>query len=207
MADRVPSEFIGRARDLRRRLAASEASVEANMHRALAPIARRLERHPVVREGTLLDAARAWRSLPSFGRVRCSVDIANRRRPEFSDVRVRPGVYRGLQWRGDYEPGLAVMLFVASVSGGDMLLAAWTVAVASLHAVARRYQRAPATDATVLAEIGELALRFPEIAPAGGEFMLPVPGGVWCGHVIESRDDQVIVVARTFLDHAPAIAA
>ena len=100
------------------------------------------------------------------------------------------------------------MLFTATVSRSDMLLAAWTVAVASLHAIARRFQRAPGTDAQVLEEIGQLALRFPTIAPAGGDFVFAVSGGTWCGHVIESRTDQVIVVARTFLDaDAPAMAA
>jgi hypothetical protein len=209
MHERVPAEFMGRARDLRRRIAASEGSVEPAMHRLLAPIARRLQHNPTIRPGTLTDVQSAWRSLGGMGRVRCSTDITNRRRPEFSDVRIRPGIYRGLEWHGDYEPGLAVMLITASVSGADLVLSAWTIAVASLHAIARRYQRGSGTtDAKVLEEIGQLALGFPTIAPDGGDFTFPVSGGLWCGHVVETRNNQVVLAARTFIDaDAPALAA
>lgn len=116
-----------------------------------------------------------------------------------------------MDWRGEAEPGLAVMLISASVVGSDMVIAATPVATVGLHCLARRFQRASANrtdEATVLDEIGQLALRFPTIAPDGGEFAYQVPGGRWCGHVVESCDNHVVVVARTFLDaDAPAMAA
>jgi hypothetical protein len=160
----------------------------------------------------LLDTARAWRKLPPFGRIGCTVAITDRRAPEFIDLRLAPAVYRGIGW-DDFESGVVVVLTVASVIGTAMALQRSTVAALSLHCLARRFQRASrdrSDEALIIDEIGDLALRFPKLAPDGGDFVWPVPGGHgrWCGHVIETRRDEVVIVARTFLDaDTPAMAA
>jgi hypothetical protein len=172
------------------------------MRRALMPIQRRLQRHPVVRRETLIDAERSWRGLPAFGRVHCTVDVRDRRAPTFDDVRIVAGEYRGIGW-ADVEPGLVVVLFCAGVVGTAMALRASTIATFGLHALARRYQRAPrgqTVEPLILAEIGEVALRFPTIAPAGGDFIWPVQGGSWRGDVIESTAGEVCLTIRTFID-------
>jgi hypothetical protein len=204
MPDRVPSEFLGRARDLRRRLAACEATVEPAMHEALAQLQRRLKRYPdrPLRRELLIDAARDWRQLPPFSRVKCSIDIREARQPMFADVRLSPSAYKGLDWVGDAEPGLAVMLIEAGIANGTMMLVATPVAIVLLHCLARRYQRAPARadDATIIVEIGKLTFGYSQLAPGGGDFRFAVPGGEWRGHIVETKAGNVLLVARTFLD-------
>jgi hypothetical protein len=210
MADRVPAEFIGRARDLRRRLVAIEAVAEPAMHHALAPLQRRLQRHPVIRTDTLIDAIRAWHALPAFGRIRSSIDTSDRRRPVFAEVRVVGGKYRGIGWaQGDFEEAIAVVLIVAQVAGHNMVLTSTPVITASLHAVARRFERSRVTEEAAITELGQLALdNYARVAPEGGEFRLPVKDGAWLGHMIEGRLGEVVISLRTFLDtDAPAMAA
>jgi hypothetical protein len=112
------------------------------MHRALAPVQRRLQRHPIIRADTLVSATRAWIALPTFGRVRCSIDTSNRRRPIFYDVRVVAGRYRGLGWApGAYEDALAVVLITASVQGHDMPVVAgrpWCDVHCRAHALGKQ---------------------------------------------------------------------
>ena len=196
----VPVEFTGRARELRRRLAAADALAQPMMRRALVPIQKRLQRHPVVRRDTLVDVERQWRGLPAFGQIRCTVNVGDRRAPTFDCVRLAPAQYTGLDWNGGIEAGVVAVLFCASVRGATMTLRAHTVAAVSLHCLARRFQRGPrCTDDDVIAEIGVLALKFPTLADSG-EFEVAVETGCWIGHVIETADRQVVVSARTFLD-------
>jgi hypothetical protein len=201
MPERVPAEFVGRARDLRRRLAATEVILEPAMHRALAPLQRRLQRHPIIRKETLIDAIRAWHALPAFGRIRSSIDTSNRRAPLFDDLRVCPGRYRDIGWaEGDFEDAVAVVLISASVVGRDMVIAAHPIVTASLHAIARKFERGRSAEAALLAELGELALcNFAAIADAGGDFSHAVAGGHWLGHVVEGKKGEVVVSLRTFL--------
>jgi hypothetical protein len=56
----VPAEFVGKAPALRQRLAKAEQRVEAEMHRVLAPLSRRLAKHPKLRRDDLIDARRGW---------------------------------------------------------------------------------------------------------------------------------------------------
>lgn len=159
----VPAQYLGLARDLRRRLASADAAIQPAMRRLLMPIQRRLERHPVVRKETLIDAAREWRALPAFGRVYCLVDTSDRRAPVFADLRIEPAEYRGLGWDRS-KPGLAVSLIEASVANTAMALCRTTITVVSLHCLARRFQRAMpgrGDEALILDEIGHLALGLP----------------------------------------------
>jgi hypothetical protein len=198
-------EYLGKARAMLRRLAVAEANVEREMHRALAPLSRRLARHPVLRSDDLIDARRRWCAIDPTARL-CpsSVNISDPRKPEFHDLRAWCSKYRGLDWDAEAgaEDGIAVMSVYAFASHTSMVLHCMPVVVVGLHCLGRRFQRSPtsfATEATVLAEIGELAIRGPD-GMEGGEFAFPVPGGEWRGHVIESKDNQTVVVARTYID-------
>jgi hypothetical protein len=76
------------------------------------------------------------------------------------------------------------------------------VASVSLHALARRYQRGfNTTDAAILSELRELALRHEEIVEAMGEFSLPGDGGSWVGSVARTQVDDMwepTLTVRTF---------
>jgi hypothetical protein len=205
----VPSEFVGKARALCQRLAKAEQSVERDMHRVLAPLSRRLAKHPVLRQDDLVDARRRWLAIDPIARLYDSViDISDRRNPSFLDLRVWPSRYKGMGWEEDgYEDGLAVMSLCAFAGGYSMVLNAMPLLVCGLHCLARRYQRSPSSmcdDATILAEIGNLALQFPKMVDTAAEFAFPVAGGSWRGHVVESKDNHTVVVCRTFIDGAAA---
>lgn len=78
----VPREFVGRARDLRRRLEEADMKIEPAVRRVMSPIVRRLDRHPALRRDTLIDAERHWRSIvPAFGRLAMEVDGEDLRAP------------------------------------------------------------------------------------------------------------------------------
>jgi hypothetical protein len=71
----------------------------ATCTRVLAPLSRRLAKHPVLRQDDLVDARRRWLAIDPIARLYDSViDISDRRNPSFLDVRVWPSRYKG--WDG-----------------------------------------------------------------------------------------------------------
>jgi hypothetical protein len=198
------------ARQLMRRIEESERPVEAMVHALLSPIGRRLQRHPgaPIREATLAAAARQWRMLPSLTRVKCRVSIRDRRNPLFCDLRLWAGAYAGIGWDGGPRPALMAMLIEASVMDGAMTISATPALAITEHCLVRRYQRGErADDEGVLCEISQLALGYSQIAH-GGEFSFAVAGGAWAGHLVQTKSNQPLAVARTFFDNAaPALAA
>jgi hypothetical protein len=73
---RPPPEFLGQARLLRQRVAATDGLVDGVLN-ALRPLQARLLRHPKrpLREGQLIDDRRAWQGLPGFGSLARVVHI------------------------------------------------------------------------------------------------------------------------------------
>ena len=62
----------------------------------------------------------------------------------------------------------------------------------SLHALARRFQRGfDTSDAAILSELKQIALRHEEIIEALGEFSLPADGGSWVGEVARTQVEDL----------------
>jgi len=201
----VPREFVGRARDLRRRLGIADLQVGPGLTQALQPLQRRLDRRATLRADLLTDAERRWReAVPSFGRLVMVAARQDRRAPVFCELRAMAGKFRFESWPTGYEPGLILVLTLVELQCRALLTRQLNVAVVSLHALARRYQRGQdTTEAAIFSDLADLApyARTPD-ALGGTAFALPVHGGAWCGERVVVRDDLVLAV-RTYLDADP----
>jgi hypothetical protein len=202
----VPREFVGRARDLRRRLGIADAQVNAGLTQALQPLRRRLERRATLRGDLLADAERHWReTVPSFGRLVMVANRQDRRSPIiFCELRAMAGKFRFTSWPAGYEPGLILVLTLVELQFKALLTRQLNVAAVSLHALARRYQRgSDTTEAAIFSDLADLApYARKQDAMGGTAFALPLPGGAWCGERVMVGDDLVLAV-RTYLDAEP----
>jgi hypothetical protein len=192
---RVPIEHVGRARDLRRRLLAVDPLVEAGIRAVQRPLDRRLKNHPVLRRDGLQGAMRGWDNLPRFGRLASAVDIADIGNPHFVQLRCVPAMVHLDHWR-EPQPGVAIVVLGVVVRDRRTVLVVRDQAAASLHSLARRYQRGRDTsDIAILAELGEAALLH---RPQGDRFGIAVAEGSWLGHV-EDIDDRRLLMLDTFV--------
>jgi hypothetical protein len=192
-------QYLGLARDLRRRVAASDAQMVPAMQSIVAPLQDRLSRHPVLRRPKLIDAERRWRALPVLA---TRVDIANPRRPVFDALHGAPAAYRSPDWLDDVdEAGVAVMLTSAEVVGRRFVLdLRGPVLAISLHALGRRYERGFGGDDAIIAEITALAFQYRKIAERGGQFAWRG----WLGMVVELAGGEVCASVRTYWPDADA---
>jgi hypothetical protein len=200
---RVPVEFIGRARDLRRRLGDS-ALYRGAVDALVAPILARAKRHPVPRPETLVEAARAWRDrVPAAGRLTLDLRLA-RRSLTVHELRAVTGSLRMIDWGedADLEPGIATCTIDFLARSHLVKLDTQILAIASLHALARRLQRGRDTaDAAVMEEMRALAAA--SSGPVDTEARVAGSGGEWVGdrRAVRRHGEVVrILCVRTFLD-------
>jgi len=197
---RVPREFIGRARDLRRRLNEADARIETAVNRVMTPLLRRLDRRPALRPAMLIDAERHWRGIvPAFGRLEMEVDGNNLRSPCFVELRVVCGESRYADWSDNgLEPGVLVAWYSVEVAERAFESRLVSLASVSLHALARRYQRGQdTTEAAIFADLAALARDFRAVTSP--RFTVAVPGGVWVGESVNVDAAQILAV-RTYYD-------
>jgi hypothetical protein len=203
--NKVPVEFRGRARELRRRLGESAEHRDA-VDSLVAPIRARLERHPRKdpHPDILTTAARAWRErVPAAGRL--TLDVALRRKSlQVHELRAVTGRLRMEDWGADaaHEPGIAVCAIDFTARSHLVKLDTQILATASLHAIARRLQRGrDAADAAVMEEMRALAAAAP--GEEDVEVQVPASGGAWVGdrRSVRRHGETVrILCVRTFLD-------
>lgn len=181
---RVPVEFVGLARQLRRRVVDEERRFVDEVERLVAPLRPRGRFTPVARQVVLEMLGLAWRRRSPLGRLRLVVNYA---RPRLDIVDLRLADARVYGWSGDDEPALAVVLHHVGIAPPAPTRESVTmIAALGLHALARRFQRgADRSDAAVLADLVELALRAPDAVAAGGEFEVATPNGRWVGATID----------------------
>jgi hypothetical protein len=198
--DPPPRQFVGQARALRAAIAAEDTAATATIERLIRPLYTRAQRHPVPRPGELAGVARAWREvIPAGGRLALYVAV-RRKTLELDELRVSTVDFRFRSWStADFEPGLAIIhvrLRIAPKTGFE--LESPIIACASIHALARRFQRGFDTSrAAILADVAALAS-----LPAGDTWELAVPEGRWIGVTVAlTHGDRTAdtPVARTFL--------
>jgi hypothetical protein len=197
----VPREYVGRARDLLRRLSAADARIEPAVRGVMAPLLRRLDRHPVLRRDMLVDAERRWRNaVPALGRLAMEVDGENLRAPCFIELRVVCGVFHAATWPDDgQEPGVLVGWHAVEFDQGSVASRFVSLAAVSLHALARRYQRGRDTSETaIFADLARLADNF-RLVVTLPRFAIAVPGGTWVGEPMNTGEATVLAV-RTYYD-------
>ena len=210
----VGAEFFGQARDLRRRVLLEDEQLGRVMHAAMAPIYERLRRYPerALRPELLVELARRWRAAP--GVFRLGFDVQHdRTMAVLTERRLSAGKMERLddpEWHGT-EQAIAIVLTEFLAWKAKTKMRETPLALFSLHAIARRLQRAAAlcTDAMLISDmalVGEV-----DVASIGiGEgFIIHTADGGWRGRVVRhTRDDgeiQRLIAVRTWLP-AEAIA-
>jgi hypothetical protein len=207
MMTHVPPEFLGRARAFRARIGADDAAVGMAINRITAPLLARRRRKATFRPETLIDAERQFQfQVPAGARLTLKVE-RDRHGLRIEEFRVAAGEFRFCSWEddaADADPGV-VRVVLEATGWGAVGATANIVASVSLHALARRYQRGfDTSDAAILAELRELAMRHAAIVEAQGDFSMAFDGGSWVGEVARTEVAQVscpVLAVRTF---APA---
>lgn len=179
---RVPSEFVGLARALHRKIADVHPAAEAAADRLLSPFRPRPCFTPMPRHAELRRLAQQWRRLPSFGRLRLVIS-SDPGHLQILELRVTPSRIEADGWAED-EPALAIKLTTIAIKPPEFEEKHLLIAGIGLHALARRYQRgADRADAAVLADLLPIATGYRATARAKGEFTIPAGGGRWIGAV------------------------
>jgi hypothetical protein len=194
---RVPAEFIGLARQLRRRIVKAHPEAAMAAEQLTLPLRPREDFAPIYGRSVLRVAAARWRALPAFGRLHQVTQLAAGKL-ELIDLRVEPSRIEAERWDAD-EPALALSLRTIVIEPPAYDEKDRLIVGIGLHALARRYERgSQRTDAAVLRDLVPLALAYPEIARARGEFAIPLSGGGrWIGTVGSPTD--AVAVVRTFV--------
>ena len=202
---RPPAEYLGLARALRWRVQASDDFVNPIIDAALRPLRERLRRHPgrPLREGDLIDARRTWRSTPAYGRIGQSIDITDRHKPAFRELRISAVRFSTALWDGGDADELAVSLIFARMERGKLVVHPAILGACSLHGLARRIERArDRSDEAVFADLSQLAFAYPQMVDdASDKFVLSVSDGQWAGSLLQ-LDGRPAALAQTWLSDA-----
>ena len=161
---------------------------------------------------TLQDAERQWReTLPLRGRVAIETHLdRDEKMLRIAELRARPTMSAGsLDW-DDLEPGLFLAAVGLEARPRHFHATHVTLAIVSLHALARRYQRGLAIeDAAVIHDLQSLAEQHEAMIPAdpGSSFSVRCAGGgVWRGTVciayFVADEPTRILNVRTYINGA-----
>jgi hypothetical protein len=197
-----PREFVGLARQLRSEIATEDTAACAAIEKLVRPLHQRAARHPIPRPELLVDAAKQWESaLPATARLALNVKIT-RRELAIDELRLSALDFRLLDWDSDnYEPGVCLIHVRLRVSPHVCELESPILGCASIHAIARRFQRGlDVSRAAIFADLAALAT-----APVEGddpEREVRTKHGKWVGMIVSLRAGERItrsVVARTYV--------
>lgn len=198
--DRVPSEFLGRARLLRNRVAAAFAEAEPQMAELLAPLRPRPGFAASPSDRYFRDLARRWRRLPGVGRLRLFAE-ATAGGLDIVEFRLIPMKITAADWEDD-EPALGVGAIVVAARRLKPLRERRVVlAAVGLHALARRYERGQRDDRSVLADL--VALGRDVVGGDNADVAVPTGGG---GRWVCRRHADNSLIVRSFLAEGQAAA-
>lgn len=201
-AARVPVEFVGKARDFRRRVAAENTRYLTASRQLVQPIEARLRRHPDrgLRHETLAQLAREWRqNMPQ--EFSLSLDIAwQRAGVTISETRIAAADYRDDTWQdGHNEPQVCLGRVSAILNRREARVVFRVPAIVSLFALTQwlRWNQ-PDDDAALIGDLAQLAGFDADAVPADSQ--VSVKG--WRGRcvVCEVRDRvaERVAVIRTW---------
>ena len=208
LGSQVGFEYIGLARDLRRRVEVTAAETKI---RAAALVSacigdfNRRNRGP--RLERILAISQVWQQLPAFGLLDQTIhrDKKSLRIIEHRLVVNKLVTLPNVDHHVD-EPGLVVMQNRLDLLPRSAEFQPTAIATISLHALARRFQRGYGDDEqTVLGDIGGLVPVAADLIAAGpAPVRVPaLSGGKWSGEVAMLRapddPDCLALIIRTFL--------
>jgi hypothetical protein len=184
--DRIPAEFLGMARQLRRDVQVADAIFNVAVPKITDALRDRLRvRRPTSKSMSQMarDVVTSWHAtIPS--RFRLEFDsAASARSVEVVEARVG-----GSRWSTyglfEDERGISVNIVVLRTVARDVSVVIHPVANVSLHALARRFQRGENSSVeAVLRDLGALAE-----PPAGSVDAVATSDGVWLGEITDAND-------------------
>jgi hypothetical protein len=185
----VGAEFIGKARDLRRRVEREDANLIPTINSLIAPIDARLRKFPArkMRPQILSHLIQSWRLMDRRD-FRLDLDAKlERTRCALVERRIAAGRTQFLDadWDGE-EPDVAVTEISLSIDGNRFNLRSRILCTFSMHAIARRLQRAQdGSDAALLHDMNVAASIDPSTLSGGGvKVATDEEGGGWRGRVV-----------------------
>ena len=212
---KIPSEFIGKARDYLRRSKTEYDIAGKQTCALLAPIMDRYERYPLRNQRPeLIDAlVKQWDKLPSKFRLHCGIQRKKSTQLEIFEIRVAQSNIRHDDWAEEFkEPNLCIAnvlltLGVEQISKRVRFkpLSFHMTHIISMHAVGRRYQRYPqcVADDDILADIRCLLEVQPDRKLADTSIVVGNERGEWRGQhmMVAVRGDppHPCVAIRTFV--------
>jgi hypothetical protein len=161
----VPSEFVGRARALRARIGAEDDAVGPAISGVMLPLEARRRKSAIFRQDQLIDAARAYRQIPSAGRLSLKIG-RDKTGLRIEEYRAAAGVVRFVEWDdGAFDSDIGVVrVELTAVSWGRCCVSGGIVVSMSLHALSRRMQRGfDTSDAAIMSELRQIAAMYPTI--------------------------------------------
>ena len=189
----IGAQFMGRARDLRRRVEREDTAYDAAVNQLIDPVMSRLRRHPArsVRPETLADLVNQWHSLScSEWRLSCAGEL-EKHRCAVVDRRLSAGKLQHKGWNGDGEEDIGVIEVALLIDRNRLHLRTRCLCTISLHAIGRRLQRHPdGTDEALLHDIGLAGEAASGELVAGAGYKIatdPQTGSGWRGRVIRQR--------------------
>ncbi len=196
---RVPSEFVGRARQFRQTVLAADTAIAAGLSGLLQPLQERLSRKPTLRPARILGFVRRWPGVvPDRWCLARNASI-DKNALAITEIRIAASHLRNSAWGGqEWEHGVSIARLEFSTAGGELRLTVTPVASVSLHALARRYQRSPQRDdAHLIRDLKALARQPPADR-------VTTDTGCWHGRVVASRQEVdgaplPLLAIRTFI--------
>jgi hypothetical protein len=198
----VPAEYLGRARQFRDSVTADGVVAAPRIVKIVADLQRPVSRRCVPTRDDLALAARSWRLLPPGPRLTLEIHHL-RHRLLVTEFRLFSTtlVLDAWQDRG-LEPGILIVKLTVNCLPLTLAHNAEILATFSLHALARRFERArPNSAAAVHADLTAAIPALGELT--GLDMEIPGTGGRWLGRPVDTFDHEKRAIRigafRTFL--------
>jgi hypothetical protein len=202
MNDKVPAEFVGKARMFRSNMIAATTGVGTQM-RAISQYTFELyeRRNSAPRPEHLVAIEQRWRSIPSGGCLRLTVR-REKRSMSIEDTRITATTSKNAEWGGDAsEKSICLIESSLALTKRHAETMATTLAAVSLHALGRWYQRAFTTnDNAIMRDLALIVKAVPTLDCKCTDLELPSGnGGSWRGSMVETLNGTSVFNIRTFV--------
>jgi hypothetical protein len=194
---------------MRARIIAANDAFSKRASEIARPLIARGRRTPIPRQGMLIDAAREWARLPSFGLLDSALELG-RLELRAQELRVCASDYRAEDWGpGAFEPGISIVGVVLDVRPRVFGFDVVSLCCISQHTLGRWFQRALDTsDEGLMDDLRCLAKAHAGLASGDAtDFGVSTASGAhWRGSMIEVEDPRapgavdLICSVRTFLE-------
>jgi hypothetical protein len=201
MSDKVPAEFVGKARVFRSRMIAATTGVGLQMN-AISQYSFGLyrRRNAAPRPEHLVAIEQQWRSIPPAGCLRLTVR-RDRRSMSIEDTRITATTSKNIEWGDASEKSICLIESSLALTKRHAETMTTTLAAVSLHALGRWYQRAFTTHGTaMMLDLALVVRAVPTLDPNATDVELPSGnGGSWRGAIVETLNGKNVFNIRTFV--------